>query len=421
MASKRATKKTRGRKRGGFRRDKRYPHNIGTLIRTARRAVGIKREELAPRAGITVFRLKELERNLLQNPNTIDAVLAVLNPALVERGHPPILHHTQAMELTGSWLSMPTWEWQPGTHGPAALLNAEFQVVKFHGVEREAEVEGLIRWCRLDSPASVRIYKGGAGMGKTRLALELCKRLRESKAEPWTVGFVDPTQFPMIGNPWTRNCDSRQPTLVVVDYAGDKTKIIERLLEELQKCPSPRLRLLCLDRDDLWLGRLRDRQQRLFDFQHSHAGFVVDLKPMASTVAERKETFRIAATEFARRLRVTPPRRLSAGLGGSIYNQVLFIHMKALLAVFGAKAKDRQSSILLHVLDREREFWSRQIAARGLQKPLRLAVEEAVHCISEHDGVGTVRKAERMLRQEPLLLDQPAVVVREIVRDGPQN
>jgi transcriptional regulator with XRE-family HTH domain len=416
MSSKRPAKRGGSGVRAGFEREGAFGPNIGIRVRNARKRLDWTQDDLSEEADISLDRLKNLEAGNFENPATVRAILKVLNPLLEAEGLSPIEWDSPESTKAETWLSLPIREWDSESCGPGALLNADFQVVDFHGEKREVEVDRLLRWCRLEQEANVRIYKGGAGMGKTRLALELCKRLGESTTDPWTVGFADPNRFPLTGNPWTRICDLHQPLLIVVDYAGDdqKTKFISRLLQESQRCPAPRLRLLCLDRDDLWLGRLRDREQRLFDSMRSQEEFIVDLRPMASTLAEREETFRIAATEFAKRLKVSLPKPLTARLGGSDYNQVLVIHMKALLAVLGAEPPNRLTGIVLHVLKRERDFWIRQLEARGLPRMLLSAVETAVYCVTENGGVETLTKAEKLIRREPLLQDQPALVLSQI-------
>ena len=60
-------------------------------------------------------------------------------------------------------------------HGPAHLLEPGLGVVPFTG--RAAELEALERWCLDVRAGRVRLVSGEGGSGKTRLALELGKRL----------------------------------------------------------------------------------------------------------------------------------------------------------------------------------------------------------------------------------------------------
>lgn len=66
------------------------------------------------------------------------------------------------------------------------LLVTKVQAVPFVG--REAELGALQGW--LDGPDAVRVrcVTGGAGSGKTRLALELCAL---AEATGWDVGFAE--------------------------------------------------------------------------------------------------------------------------------------------------------------------------------------------------------------------------------------
>ena len=60
-----------------------------------------------------------------------------------------------------------------------------------------------------------------------------------------------------------------RPLLVVIDYAADpaKTGKILHLLRHLESCPASQIRILFLEREHLWLGRLLEDPdaRRVFD------------------------------------------------------------------------------------------------------------------------------------------------------------
>jgi hypothetical protein len=74
------------------------------------------------------------------------------------------------------------------TTAPVRLLLAEHGIVPFLG--RQQLLDDLQAWCD-PAPGSlgVQVLTGSGGSGKTRLAAELCVRLR---GMGWDAGFADP-------------------------------------------------------------------------------------------------------------------------------------------------------------------------------------------------------------------------------------
>ena len=86
----------------------------------------------------------------------------------------------------GALLVSPSRVWLPDRFPPSALLRADYQAVPFHGRDELcAEIEA---WCESDAPVGVRVYTGAGGMGKTRLFIELCRRMGRNQ---WRTGFLD--------------------------------------------------------------------------------------------------------------------------------------------------------------------------------------------------------------------------------------
>lgn len=117
-------------------------------------------------------------------------------------------------------------------------------------IGRDREMASL--WAFLDDPRplTARVLIGGAGSGKTRLALELCE---QAHAKGWSAGFVGRhelkrffTQQNLSVWGWNR------PTLMVVDYAAEHAELLGQWLDELadRLVPdgTPPLRLLLLER-----------------------------------------------------------------------------------------------------------------------------------------------------------------------------
>jgi hypothetical protein len=142
--------------------------------------------------------------------------------------------------------------------------------------------------------------------------------------------------------------------------------------------------------------------------------FKVQLGPVASGPRERQLSFEKAWKAFIEKLNVTSRILRRPDLSKRIYQQVLFIHMQALIAVEGAAEQGTERAILLHVLHREREFWLKQMDARGISEHLFPAVEESVYWLSMKNGASTLDEADEILRKTPLLSDQPHIIVHQI-------
>ncbi len=116
-------------------------------------------------------------------------------------------------------------------------------------VGRERELQSLEAWRDGEAAISARCLIGGAGSGKTRLALELCVA---AERLGWFAGFVDHRELDRFhGQQNLSAWDWPKPTLIVVDYAAAKARILRQWLAELvqRQGNSPnRLRLLLLER-----------------------------------------------------------------------------------------------------------------------------------------------------------------------------
>lgn len=97
-------------------------------------------------------------------------------------------------------------------------------------------------------PISVRVFIGSGGVGKTRLALELCEEVSVN----WNAGFITGSELSrffrqqnLSGWAW------QKPTLIVVDYAAEHAALLGEWLDELtdrNELPKHPLRLLLLER-----------------------------------------------------------------------------------------------------------------------------------------------------------------------------
>ena len=137
-------------------------------------------------------------------------------------------------------------------------------------IGRDAELEALMAWAEGDEgeEPGPRLHwiSGPGGVGKTRLAAELCERLRE---KGWKAGFVEPDPEP-DGAAKNMVPRSRRGVCIVVDYPEERR---ERALQWVRAAARVHgreapVRLLMLSRRDLeeWKEHLqRERAWELCD------------------------------------------------------------------------------------------------------------------------------------------------------------
>ena len=115
-------------------------------------------------------------------------------------------------------------------------------------VGRKALLDGLMGWLTMTQPISVHALCGQAGSGKTRLGIELCNL---AEGEGWAAGFLDHSQLqPVADMLATQSVQFTQPTLMVLDYAGQSHKLLARWIDFLaQQSPGHKVRLLLLERE----------------------------------------------------------------------------------------------------------------------------------------------------------------------------
>lgn len=132
------------------------------------------------------------------------------------------------------------------------LLRADS--LAFDVVGRENELAELRGWIDGEADVSVQTLIGRAGTGKTRLAIELCRRIdgAEKPGEAgWAAGFLRPADIASVVDQLaTRQLASGEPTLLVVDYASAVHRELARWFDRLAASDfDGKLRFLLLDRE----------------------------------------------------------------------------------------------------------------------------------------------------------------------------
>jgi hypothetical protein len=296
---------------------------------------------------------------------------------------------------------------------PSAILQAEYQVVPFHG--RAQELAELYEWCTDGEPAAVRLYTGVGGMGKTRLALEIARHLRD---ERWEAGFlpVEDMARESADGPWGRVTSTGRPALVVMDYAESRRPLLVSLLRHMKVHSGPPVRLLLLARGEVgWWTRLKAEGRGVGDFLQGPSTRVHALSPLAPSLPEKERTYRIAARAFTESLGREVPGDPPENLGAPFYDRVLLIHMSALVKMEGRPVSDEER-ILDYLLLRERRFWERRVADWNLPPTVVPGLGRALTVITMAGGAEGETAAVTHLRKLRFFQDREHDVLVSVVR-----
>ncbi|MBT2224786.1 tetratricopeptide repeat protein [Nonomuraea sp. NEAU-A123] len=222
------------------------------------------------------------------------------------------------------------------------LLTPDHAVVPFLG--RDEERAALRAWADNPSPLSIAVLTGAGGMGKTRLAGELCTELT---AVGWEAGFLpDPRR--------ATGLDVLRPTLLALDHPEPSAAAIGELVRHLAgQRHRPRVRILLLTRestDGEWWRRLcmaADPSEGLLPI-------TVQLGRRPLTAAERVAHAAAAMRAFA------PPRAVLPDVGDPGYDDPLRLQLAALMRLRGddvAADGELLSRFLMYELDQWMTVW----------------------------------------------------------------
>ncbi|GAA4696492.1 Tetratricopeptide (TPR) repeat [Promicromonospora umidemergens] len=255
--------------------------------------------------------------------------------------------------------------------GPAALLAPERGVVPFMG--RGRELVELRSWVRSRDPVALRLLCGPGGVGKTRLVLELGRRLRRTG---WTVVHVPPAAEMAA---LSAVAEERR-VLLVVDDAASRPDLPAMLDAIGATSPRGRLRVLCTARTGgqwwrrerwtsrLWAGRTPSVTQMALE-PALERRLDVAFDPALGLEIERSEDHRalleVAATRFARALgRPVPQLRFEPAPDQQPC--ALDLQAAALVAVLDGGGVVDPAGALDALLDHERAGWTATAERAGL-------------------------------------------------------
>ncbi len=242
--------------------------------------------------------------------------------------------------------TQPQHENTPDGMSNVRLLSAKSTPVPF--LDRAETLTRLEMWARSEERFAIHILGGDGGSGKTRLGVELCRRLTEPNAhrrggEVWKAGFLQN----IAQSDHTSSNDDTSSLLIVMDYAEGQpemvTEIINFALRAAENPERQRLRILFLVRrpsplsafhrsSNMWLDALRPQDSkdeglnRLLD-----EASTITLNDEELSNPERRELFTQAFRSFTRSPDFAPSTDLTGRLSNPMYSQPLLVIVDAFL------------------------------------------------------------------------------------------
>jgi tetratricopeptide (TPR) repeat protein len=265
----------------------------------------------------------------------------------------------------GSPHSPPSLTWSPladaieaGEVNSFSLLRWDSRLVETLYGRAEAQ-EKILSWARGSRNAALaRLIQGEGGAGKTRLAAEVAKALRN---EGWTAGFLprNTTEFYFPANP--------NGVLLIVDYPEEQPERTKALLDRLAGLAETThpLRVLFLSRRpyDQWIEQATNLGGR-FGRQAIAAPQPLTVEDAEALIAEAAHRFRAVAGPAGVKglsLAVFDPSRVRSWLGQEEKHRLpLYAAAAAVQAVldpakaFGQTGAEVLTSLVLREFDRVR-------------------------------------------------------------------
>ncbi len=289
-----------------------------------------------------------------------------------------------------------------GEKRPGKLLTAGYEIVPFEQVWRQRELDDLAKWCDRDDLQSVWLLYGEGGVGKTRLLIEWCKRLKLGgpKVGGWHAGFLKDDHGVYAVN----LLHGIAPRLLVIDYAEERRELVRKLVRGMAgRDKGPKVRLVLLARHlSGWWEALPEGEDAVEDV------ILLSpeprrLSPLVASRTERVEAFQRAIEVFGRELHREPPAELpEVNLEHQDFNRALYLHMAALAALDGESIKTGHDA-LKRTLEHERRFWRLQIRMLNtdafVSEVLEGAMNQAVAALTLVGGVASSQQARSLLER----------------------
>ncbi len=270
-----------------------------------------------------------------------------------------------------------TWSVEPGLELlPGQMVQAQYQQVRFDESIRQRELQLLADSEAADRRIDLVVLTGEGGIGKTRLLIEWCNRLRD---RAWQAGFLadevlNAREFPAI------LLAPGPPRHFVVDYAESRVRGIERLLAQIHKrkeaadCPLVRVVLLARQDGPWWQSLREDSPPEVRDLLLRLGTILHEAQALPDSRETRQAQYDLARASFKANY-PDAAAELPVDLSDPRYRNVLLVHMKAVLDLAGQKATVAED-ILHAFLQHEADYWRKAMEQQGLshevlKSPLR--------------------------------------------------
>ncbi|ASF47964.1 tetratricopeptide repeat protein [Methylovulum psychrotolerans] len=269
-------------------------------------------------------------------------------------------------------LRMPSKRWQANSGMPESqLLRADEALVPFDAAQQPS-LDLLNTWLDAQWPTAVRLLTGAGGLGKTRLALELC---RQRQAAGWCCGFLDKDHAAKdMALFWDELRQQQQAVLVVLDYAETRQTVLLALVKALLQNPSPHpVRLLLLARGGgEWWDNLpsKDADCEMLLVSYATSGPYL-LPALYLDASSRRLAYQQALQAYAEALG-RPATQYIPDLAGEHFAKPLYLQMAALLALFDEYPQTAEG-LTRALLNHERRYWAQALTDSDLPKPEILA------------------------------------------------
>ena len=265
------------------------------------------------------------------------------------------------------WISLPTRLWAPGRGlSDSQLLRAEEARVPFDP-DAEPFLQAQLAWAAdPEFGVALRLITGAGGAGKTRLSLEMCRRLSE---QGWESGFlksdINVAAYKSLADGVER---SQRPWLIVVDYAEARQDALIALTQALTKRQlNHKVRLLLLARDaGEWWDQLPGQSpvsQAILQGRATSGPFA--MPKMHDSREKRSRAFDKAMSVFCELLGVQVPR-VSPDLSPPHFIFPLYVQMAALAALLGESANSAEG-LPRSLIHHEERYWRRISSADGAE------------------------------------------------------
>lgn len=317
-------------------------------------------------------------------PVTPEQIAAVLSAP-----EPPV----QAVVTASTPLQIPARQWKVGGGlADSQLLRAEEALVPFDPA-RQPDLDTLNSWLGdREWPNAVRLITGAGGLGKTRLALELCQ---QRATDGWHTGFLDAQLEPReMKRAWEQLYAFNMPVLVVIDYAETRQPVLLAFVKAILQQPGKHpVRILLLARDGgEWWDNLPSKDPHCEALLSGYATTgPYTLSPLHPEEEGRRHAYRQALNAFADALGVSVPE-VTPELAGEHFGRPLYLQMAALLALHGERPTTAEG-LTRALLNHERRYWNRLLANFVFSEPEQQA-QQLLALTTLAGGFDTPRDAQ---------------------------